>query len=33
MITLKDLHPDNGDFDALTKEINPKPELEVAADV
>ena len=33
MITLKDLHPDNGDFDALTEEINPKPELEVAVDV
>ena len=33
MITLKDLHPDNGDFDALTEEINPKPEMEVAVDV
>jgi chromatin segregation and condensation protein Rec8/ScpA/Scc1 (kleisin family) len=33
MITLKDLPPDNGDFDALTEEINPKPEMEVAVDV
>ncbi len=33
-ITLKDLHPDYKDgFDALTEEINPKPELEVEIDV
>lgn len=33
-ISLKDLHPDYEDgFEALTEEINPKPELEVSLDV
>jgi chromatin segregation and condensation protein Rec8/ScpA/Scc1 (kleisin family) len=32
-IILRDLHPENNDFDSLTKILNPKPEMEVAKDV
>jgi len=33
LISIKDLHPDHNDFDLLTEEINPKPEMEVGVDV
>ena len=33
LISIKDLHPDYNDFDVLTEEINPKPEMEVEVDV
>ena len=33
LISIKDLHPDYNDFDVLTEKINPKPEMEVKADV
>ena len=33
LISIKDLHPDFEDFDVLTEQINPKPEMEVEVDV
>ncbi|MAZ62105.1 MAG: hypothetical protein CMB18_02250 [Euryarchaeota archaeon] len=33
LISIKDLHPGFEDFDVLTEEINPKPEMEVEVDV